>query len=207
MPVGMGHSTGLCTARAPISGRRIPAAVHAADRRVREMLAAAEEEGRAIRAGAEAERGRALAEAEERGLREGMARAGALLAAAAEERDRALAAAEPDVGALAIEIARKVLGRELSEAGSRAVFDLAALAVAEARGRRFVTLRVSPADVEAIRSSGARLAALLDNGALSIREDASLARGDVVVETEAGRIDARVETQLALLATALEANA
>jgi type III secretion protein L len=37
-----------------------------------------------------------------------------------------------------------------------------------------------------------------------VREDAALARGDAVVETEAGRVDARVETQLAALARALE---
>lgn len=200
----MGDASQLPGARPTMSGRRIPAAVHAADRRVREMIGAAEEDARAIRTAAEEERGRVLAEAEERGLRSGVARAGALLARAAAERDRALAAVEPEAVALAIEIARKVLGRELSDAGSRAVVDLAARAVAEARRRRVVALRVSPADADAIRGSGARLAGLVDEGVLSIREDAALARGEVVVETEAGRIDARMETQLALLASALE---
>jgi flagellar biosynthesis/type III secretory pathway protein FliH len=39
---------------------------------------------------------------------------------------------------------------------------------------------------------------------LSVEEDGSLAPGDVVVETEAGRIDARIETQLDALRAALE---
>lgn len=200
----MGAGPRLLAANVAAAGRRIPAAVHAADRRVREMVAAAEEEARAIRQGAEAERRRVLAEAAERGRTEGMARVGALLADAAAERDRAIAAAEPEIVALAIEIARKVLARELSEGGARAAVDLAARAVAGARRRRLVALRVSPADADAVRQCGARLAALVEEGTLSIREDPALAPGDVVVETEAGRIDARVETQLALLAAAIE---
>jgi flagellar biosynthesis/type III secretory pathway protein FliH len=38
---------------------------------------------------------------------------------------------------------------------------------------------------------------------VGIEEDGRLAPGDVVVETEAGRIDARVETQLEALREAL----
>ncbi len=189
---------------APLPARRVPAAVHEADRRVREMVEAAGVEVTRIRAQAEAERARVLAEAAEEGRRQGWARAGAIIAAAEGERDRRLVETEREVVSLALAVARKVLGRELAEPSRTAVVELAAHGIREARHRRQVTLRVSPSDVAAARSAEGRLGALLERGALSVREDASLSPGDVVVETESGCIDARVETQLAALAREIE---
>lgn len=188
---------------APQPARRIPAAVHETDRRVREMVAAAEADARRLRLEAEAERSRVFAEAAEEGRREGLARAAATLAAAAAERDRRLAALPRDVAALALDVARVVLGRELAER-TEAVAELAGRAVAAARERREVTLRVNPADAPAIRTAGEGLGAILLRAPLGVREDPDVAPGGVIVETEAGRIDARVETQLAYLARALE---
>ncbi len=187
----------------PLPARLIPAAVHEADRRVREMVAAAETESRRIRDGAEAERSRVVAAAAEEGRRDGFARAAAVLAQAATERDRRLASAEREVVALALDLARRILGRELAERTS-AVADLAGRALAEARERREVTLRVNPADAAAVAQAGERLAGILLRAPLAVREDPTVPPGGAVVETEAGRIDARVETQLARLARALE---
>ena len=187
---------------APLAGRRLEAAVWDADRRVREMVAAAEEEARNIVADAEAARARAIADAAEDGRREGQARAAATLAAAARERDRLLRGAEREVVELAVAVARKVLGRELGR-GGEAVVDLAAAAVAEARSRRDVMLRVSPADAAAVRAAGGTFAAL-SRAPVRIVEDPSIAQGGVIVETEAGRIDARIEAQLEAVARAIE---
>jgi flagellar biosynthesis/type III secretory pathway protein FliH len=188
---------------APLAPRRIPAAVHEADGRVREMVRAAEERAREIVAEAEAARARVLAEASEAGRREGLGRAAAVLALAAAARDRRLADLEGEVAALALEVARKVLGRELAEREG-AVADLAARAIAEARDRRHVTLRVNPRDAAAVRAAEGRLAAILAVAPLAVREDAAVPPGGAIVETEAGRIDARVEVQLAQLARAVE---
>ena len=49
-----------------------------------------------------------------------------------------------------------------------------------------------------------RLAAILARAPLAIREDPGIAPGGDVVETDAGFIDARVETQLADLRRAVE---
>ncbi|WP_242346724.1 FliH/SctL family protein [Anaeromyxobacter terrae] len=188
----------------PAGAGRIEAAAYEARERARALLAAAEEEARRIRAEAESERERLRAEAAEEGRREGLARAAASLAAAAAARDRRLALAEREVSAAAVDVARTIIGRELSQ-DPGAVADLAARALAAARDRREVTLRVNPADAEAIRTAAGRLAAVLARApGLTVREDAALARGDAVVETEAGRVDARVETQLAALARALD---
>jgi len=187
---------------APLAGRRIEAAVWDADRRVREMVAAAEEEARGIVADAEVARARAIADAAEDGRREGQARAAAALAAAAAERDRLLRGAEHEVVEIAVAVARKVLGRELGRS-REAVVDLAAAAVAEARSRRDVVLRVSPADAAAVRAADGSFAAL-SRAPIRIVEDPSLAQGGVIVETEAGRIDARIEAQLEAIERAIE---
>jgi flagellar biosynthesis/type III secretory pathway protein FliH len=188
---------------APVAGRLVPAAVHEADRRVRELVSAAEDEARRLRVEAAGERDRILAQAAEEGRREGLARAAATLAAAAAERDRRLAALGHEVAAIAVDVARAVLGRELS-ASAGAVAELAGRALAVARDRREVTLRVNPADAAGVRGAEGRLAAILRRAPLAVREDPAVPQGGAVVETEAGRVDACVETQLAALARALE---
>lgn len=189
---------------APASGNRVPAEAFEATRRARALLSRAEEDARAVLARAEQEREAVRAAAEEAGLRQARARAGALLAGAARERDRILAACEREVVALAIDVARKVIGREL-RADPAAVAALAGPVLEAARGRRQVTLRIHPADAASIRAASSGLApALAGVPPTSIEEDASLAPGDVVVETEADRLDARIETRIETLREALE---
>jgi type III secretion system HrpE/YscL family protein len=184
--------------------RRIEAAEFDAAERARAIVAEAEARARELLEAAQAERERIRADAAEQGRAEGLARAGAALVAAAAARDRRLAGAEREVVALALDVARKVLGRELAQDRS-AVADLAAQALAVARDRREVTLRVNPEDADAIRAAAGRLGALLARApGLDVREDPAVERGGAVVETEAGRVDARVEAQLAALARAIE---
>jgi len=184
--------------------RRIEAAEFDAAERARAIVAEAEARARELLEAAQAERERIRADAAEQGRAEGLARAGAALVAAAAARDRRLAGAEREVVALALDVARKVLGRELAQ-DPGAVADLAAQALAVARDRREVTLRVNPADADAIRAAAGRLGALLARApGLDVREDPTVERGGAVVETEAGRVDARVEAQLAALARAIE---
>ncbi|HEY6005251.1 MAG TPA: flagellar assembly protein FliH, partial [Anaeromyxobacter sp.] len=104
----------ILKAAAPLPERRIPAAVHGADRKVREMIAAAEDEARRVRAEAEAFREAVRREAVEEGRREGLASAAAALALAGAERDRLLAEAGRELVSLALAVARKVLGDELA---------------------------------------------------------------------------------------------
>ncbi len=185
-------------------GHRIEAELHDAAERAREVVARAEETARRIVAGAEEERTRLSREAEMEGREAGLGRAAAALAGAAAARDHLLAGAQGEVVALALDVARKVLGRELAKEPS-AIVDLAARAVAAARERTAVAIRSNPADVPALREAEGRLAALLALApGLALRPDPSVPRGSVVVETEAGRIDASVEAQIEALQRALE---
>jgi flagellar biosynthesis/type III secretory pathway protein FliH len=182
----------------------IPRVVQEAGATAEALLAAAAVEAARLRAEVDAEREAARAAAALAGRREGLAQAAAALAAVAEVRRARLAGLEAELGQTALEVARAVLGMAFAES-PEALGSLARRALELARDRREVVLRVSPGDAPALRGEAGALAALLHRcPALEVREDATLARGDVVVETEAGRIDARIETQLAALARALE---
>ncbi len=182
---------------------RVAAEVYQASQRARRILDAAESDARRLRAAAEADRERLRAEAVASGRQEGLAQASAAIARGALERDRLLASAERELVRLAVAIAEKILGREVArDAG--VVLEMAARALAEARQRREVTLRIHPDDAEAIRGSHRRLLSALSRArALEVREDAAVTRGGVLVETEAGVVDGRLETQLAAIGAAL----
>ncbi len=171
--------------------------------RARALLAEAEQTAARIRSAAEGERAEALREAARAGRAEGLAAAGAALLAAAEARQGRLAGLEREIADIALEVARKLVGRAMAER-PELVTELARRALEPVRARREVLLRVSPADVPRLRAELPRLAALLDRApGVSVREDPGIEPGGVVVETEAGRVDARVEAQLSVLERAL----
>jgi type III secretion protein L len=185
------------------AARRLPAEVHAAVQRARGVLAAAEAEARRIREAAEAESQRVVAAAEEAGRQEGLARAAVALAAAAAERDRLLASAEPELVRLALAVASRVVAREVA-LDMGVVTRIASEALEAARERCQVVVRVAPADAAALRAEEPRLLQALGRArSVEIREDPAIGRGGVVVETEAGTVDARIETRLETLRRAL----
>lgn len=183
-------------------GRRIEAAAFDARERARAILARAEEEASRLVAGAEREaallRDRAVAE----GRQEGLARAGADLAAAGAARDHLLAASRGDLLDAAASLAERILEREISRDGD-AVVAMAERALADVRGRRRVVLHVHPDDVPRLRGAGPALRAAAETGAVSVRGDPDVLRGGVLVETEGGDVDARLEVQLEALRRAL----
>lgn len=182
--------------------RRVPGEVLGAAERARDVLERAREEARALVEAAARERERALAEAEEEGRRAGLGRAAAALLGAAAERDRLLRSAADDLVRLAVAVAGALLAREVERGG--AVEALAARALEAVRHRREVTLRVHPEDAPGLRREAGRLGALLARApGLSIQEDPSVGRGGLLVETEAGTLDARLETRLADVEAAL----
>lgn len=175
-----------------------------AQERGREIVAAARAEAEALlaRAAVEAAELRAVAAAE--GEAEGRAQAAALLARAAEVREARLSELDGTVVDVAIEIARRLVGRELAVAPG-AVADVARRALRAASGAGDVVLRVAPADLAAIRGEADALRALVERGELTLAEDPTLTRGEVVVEGSGGRVDARIEAQLEAFRRALRA--
>jgi flagellar biosynthesis/type III secretory pathway protein FliH len=167
--------------------------------RGRALVAEAEEAAARIRAAAETEREEALRAAVRAGREEGLATAGAALLAVAEARQRRLEGLEREIAAVALEVVRKLIGVAVAER-PELVAQLALRALEPVRSRREVLLRANPVDAPLLRAELPRLAALLDRApGISVREDPCIEPGGVVVETEAGRVDARVEAQLSIL--------
>jgi len=101
-------------------------------------------------------------------------------------------------------MAEKVIARKL-DLDDQIVLEVVRTALAEAGDATQVLLRVSAADEPLVRDAQAELLAGLA-GADDVRvlADDSIGRGGCIVETERGRFDARIETQLQLLGQQVE---
>lgn len=113
--------------------------------------------------------------------------------------------AEPQLRELALRIARKILGREL-EFHPEAIVEIVKQALAEkARQRREISLRVHPEDLQYLREHKGDLLEVLSRAKeIGLREDPDVARHGVIIETDAGTIDAQLETQLAVFERVLK---
>lgn len=106
---------------------------------------------------------------------------------------------------VAIAIARKILGQEL-QSSPEAVLKIVRNALVEkARQRQEISLRVHPDDLAIIRENKAQLLEVLSRAnEISIRADASVERYGVIIETDAGTIDAQLDSQLAIFERVLQ---
>jgi type III secretion protein L len=169
------------------------------------------------------EQASAAARGHAEGLDRAAARATACVAAACAEAERLRSRQRPELLRLALRIAARILGREV-ELRPETTAEVAAEVLREAHPQGQVVLRVHPRDLELMQAARPRLLGLLrvaeegepaaaDTGSggpgaaqqpgswplLGLRADPSVGRGGCVLETEAGELDARLETQLALL--------
>ena len=116
------------------------------------------------------------------------------LAAAHKEMVQAM---EQQTVRLALEIARKIVQRELA-LDPDLISALATVALKRVSGHQSVALRVSRCDFEKVREAVANV-----NSAVTVKEDASLDRGDFVVETGQTHLDGRVAGQIDTIGRAL----
>lgn len=142
----------------------------------------------------------ALFEAARRdGFAEGLAQAAALVNDARAEAQRALDAGTPAAIALARKMAEKIVGRAV-ELDPAAMADIAAEALGACRADAgAVRLRVHPADLPALEARRDRLASRLPATSIALVADPAVGRHGCVIDTPRGRIDARLDTQLAAL--------
>jgi flagellar biosynthesis/type III secretory pathway protein FliH len=183
--------------------RRIPAEAWDARQVARTLLAEAEDQARIIlgAAGREAELARAAAV--EAGFADGqatgLARAAAEVVRGAAERDRLLAGCSTELLDLAIELAERILGREVQPGLDGVAAAVRALAMV--RGSPRVVLRASRDDVASLREGGVSSGS--DPVGMRIVVDPELRAGEVVVEAEGAAVDGRFRTQLAELRRAV----
>jgi flagellar assembly protein FliH len=98
---------------------------------------------------------------------------------------------------LALEIARKVIQREVST-DPDLVCALALVALRRVQAHQEITLRVSRHDFSRIHDSVASV-----NGSVAVVEDSSLERGDFMIDTGQTHLDGRLQSQVEALGRAM----
>ncbi len=134
---------------------------------------------------------------------EAIERSRRLIAMAEEQGREALASAERELVELALAVAGKILAKEIAE-NPTVVLPIVRAAIDKVRDQEQITVRVHPDDYDLVLAARLELSSLMarDN-ALSVVADGALKNGDCVVDTPFGTVDARIDTQLELLKSAL----
>lgn len=101
--------------------------------------------------------------------------------------------AERDLVKLALEIARKVVHREVTT-DADIVLSLARVALERLHPRAVATVLLHPDDFEYVNT---HRQALSNNNAIEITADKAVGRGGCIIQSEHGDIDARIEQQFA----------
>jgi flagellar assembly protein FliH len=118
-------------------------------------------------------------------------------------REALWARQEPEMVALALDIARQVVKTEVTQ-NPEVVHALIANAVRRITDKDNVRVRVSVADAPRVKEMRQDLMELMDGlRHLEIVDDRRVGEGGCVIETNAGTIDAKIETQLSEVARAL----
>jgi type III secretion protein L len=182
------EDTGAVTrVQAPSKSRRIPAAI--VDARLEAERIVEEARTRAVAEGA-----RVRSEARE----EEVARLAAGFIALREREEQRLARATDRLVELAVVLAERLVGEALRIAPER-IAELARAAIGEARGASRIRIDANAADIAALETMLADVGVSAD-----VASDETLGRGSLVVHTDLGRIDARLEPQLTRLSAALK---
>lgn len=208
--LGLGSAAPAASSRGPIierethEARSVAQSIMAAARQEEEQIVAdAHAQAEAIldqaRQQAEELKARAKQEGYHDGKTAGAAEVSQAIAQSIARAESFEAAIVPQFKEIALRIARKVLGKEL-EFHPEAVVNIVRQALSEkARQRHEVSLRVHPDDLAIIREHKPELLEVLSRAkTLAIREDAEVQRHGVIIETDAGTIDAQLDTQLAI---------
>jgi type III secretion protein L len=178
----------------PLWRARVVEDLRAIDEELFGLERAAREELERARVEAEQIRSRAREEGVELGLKECVTQ----IARARAEYGRLQARAEEDLVRLAFEVARRLVHHTL-ETRPEVVVSMVKEAMKSARGRRTLVVSVHPQDLEALQAARQELVESVEGVPVHFEAAPDLERGDCVIETESGRIDARLSTQIAVL--------
>ena len=110
--------------------------------------------------------------------------------------------AERDLLQLAVRIAEKILGNELTS-NKKAITDIVSTALRNARQRERVTVSVNPDDLARLDREAETFSSDERIRVLNFVADPAVPVGGCVIETEVGKIDALLETQFKVIENAL----
>jgi type III secretion protein L len=172
----------------------------------KEIIAKAQQQAQEIIAAARAQEQRIHEQAKLAGREEGRVEVSAELARAKQQAAMVLRDAEQDIIGLSLEIARKIIGRDL-ERDPQVVMEICANAVEGVRNAKQLVLRVNPQDGAYLRQNRKAIMDLVARSVdIAFKDDASVEPGGCVIQTEFGTIDAQLDTQFKMLAQVLIAD-
>jgi type III secretion protein L len=172
----------------------------------KEITSRAEQQAAEIINAARAQEQRIFDEAKVRGREEGRVEVSAELARAKQQASLILKAAEQDIISLSLEIARKIIGRDL-ERDPTVVMEICANAVEGVRNAKQLVLRVNPADGAYLRQNRKAIMDLVARSVdIAFKDDPQVEAGGCVIQTEFGTIDAQLDSQFKMLAQVLVAD-
>ncbi len=115
-------------------------------------------------------------------------------------REEMLAKSEGDMVQMVMEIAEKVIGKELKRG---AIVSIVKKSIQESVGQK-VVIHVHPADLAVLKKKEKELLKVLEGRqGMTLRADETLIPGGCMIETEVGTIDARLEVQIGAIRKAL----
>jgi len=104
---------------------------------------------------------------------------------------------------LAMALARKIIGYETSH-NVEPVLRTVRESIKHLVDKSHITVKVNPEDLQIVRRHRQDWLALADgNEGLKIEGDPSISRGGCIIETDSGRVDARIERQLEIMYASL----
>jgi len=127
----------------------------------------------------------------------------AMLSGVAQQRRELLAELQPYVVRIAVEVARRIVGRELTTDPGLVTRTVEA-ALEQMMAASQITVRVHPLDAQVLRATLSEIVRAPDQAeALEIVPDGSIEAGGCVVESDRGIVDARLRTQFEEMQTRL----
>lgn len=120
-----------------------------------------------------------------------------------DNRQQLMAQAEGDLLLLALDIAKRLIGRELA-ADPEAIRPIAIEAIGMVTERSGVTVRVNPGDYKVMEEAIPDLRAIFpDLGAVNIEADEAIEHGGIMAATREAEVDMRLATRLAAFEDAI----
>jgi flagellar assembly protein FliH len=119
-------------------------------------------------------------------------------------RRKVLAAMEPEIVHLAVNIAEKIVGMELS-VGREIITGIVRQGLATLKERDEIVVRVNPAEVDAVKAQQPEYEKMIDGlKRFEVLSDGAIEPGSCAIETNLGNVDARISTQLEAVRAGLD---
>lgn len=112
------------------------------------------------------------------------------------EYNEVMAGVEKDAVEMVLEIARKVIGQEIS-LNKESILEQIKQALEKCSNRQDITIKVSTQDYDFLMDNKEKLLSMIEGiENLEVKKDPALKTGDCLVETSFGSIDAGIQTKL-----------